>query len=87
VQNCSSAPDACLMGPAPGAAAAPPRPRKPRCRDECVVCLDARPSVTVHPCGHRKLCDGCAALVKAGKGECPYCRAPVERFEGPARKV
>jgi hypothetical protein len=67
--------------PTPSSPAAGPRPRKPRSRAECVVCLDARPSVTTHPCGHRVLCGGCAALVAAGKGECPYCRAPVVRFE------
>jgi hypothetical protein len=74
--------------PAPAGPAAP-RPRKPRSRPECVVCLDARPSVTTHPCGHRVLCGGCAALVAAGKGECPMCRAPVVRYEAgaPARKV
>jgi hypothetical protein len=67
--------------PAPSRPAAGPRPRKPRSRPECVVCLDARPSVTTHPCGHRVLCGDCAALVAASKGECPYCRAPVVRFE------
>jgi hypothetical protein len=68
-------------GPAPAAGtAATPRPKKPRSRAECVVCLDARPSVTTHPCGHRVLCGGCAQLVAASKGECPMCRAPVVRY-------
>jgi hypothetical protein len=68
--------------PAPSSPAEAVRPKKTRTRPECVVCLDARPSVTTHPCGHRVLCGGCAQLVAASRGECPMCRAPVARYEG-----
>jgi hypothetical protein len=74
-------PDSGPTGPAPGGAAVRHQAKAARPRRECVVCLDARPSVTTHPCGHRVLCGGCAALVAAGKGECPMCRAPVVRYE------
>jgi hypothetical protein len=77
----------CPTGPAPGVAPASKRSKAARLRRECVVCLDARPSVTTHPCGHRVLCGGCAQLVAAGKGECPMCRAPVVRYDACSGKL
>lgn len=44
---------------------------------ECVVCLDAPPSVHFTVCGHRVVCAACyAQLVHA---TCPICRKPAPR--------
>ena len=56
-----------------------PRPTKKRKRPatpvaasaECVVCLENEPLVTLVPCGHRKICSGCAIRCKH---KCPMCR-------------
>ena len=48
---------------------------------ECVVCMAAPRGTRLRPCCHALLCAPCAAeLVRRG-GECPACRAAVERYE------
>ncbi|KAG1672360.1 hypothetical protein FOA52_010978 [Chlamydomonas sp. UWO 241] len=44
----------------------------------CVVCMDVARSVTLMPCGHRVLCEGCCSSVHVSNGECPMCRTPIE---------
>jgi hypothetical protein len=49
---------------------------------ECVVCQDLPASHATVPCGHRCLCDGCAAILVALPGpaaKCPMCRTLVQR--------
>jgi hypothetical protein len=41
----------------------------------CVVCLDAHPTHTLAPCGHRCVCDACSQML-SGK-PCPICRVTV----------
>ncbi len=62
---------AAMSAPAEGAAWA----------DECVVCFAALRDMRLQPCCHALLCPPCAAeLVRRG-GDCPVCRAAVERYE------
>jgi hypothetical protein len=50
---------------------------------ECCVCLHdvlAKDLLLVYPCGHRCMCDACAAMLEARPLEkrlCPKCRAPL----------
>jgi hypothetical protein len=46
---------------------------------ECVVCLEEHRTTAMVPCGHRCVCDACAAsCFAAGQSRlCPMCRAPV----------
>merc|ERR1712096_402127 len=51
--------------------------------NECVICMDEPPSHVLIPCGHKCLCDECAAsgdfekMKAAGIVQCPICRAPI----------
>lgn len=48
--------------------------------DECVMCLDAEPSVTFPFCRHRVCCDACTQRIHKACGAlaaCPYCRGPI----------
>ena len=50
----------------------------------CVVCREAQtPCLAAYPCGHRCLCDGCAAEMRSRRAldECPMCRAPALRWD------
>jgi len=42
----------------------------------CVVCLDARSTMAVVPCGHLALCEACAGQLE--RLLCPVCRQPSE---------
>ena len=46
---------------------------------ECVVCMEEHRTTAMVPCGHRCVCDACAAsCFAAGQSRlCPMCRAPV----------
>ena len=57
--------------------------------DECVCCLDAKPTMLFVPCGHLATCRSCAVTTTpvAGSGsttevlrlkKCPMCRAHVD---------
>jgi len=53
-----------------------PRPTKKRKRPaaasaECVVCFENEALVALVPCGHRKVCSGCAERCNH---KCPICR-------------
>lgn len=43
---------------------------------ECVICMDRRRAVRLHPCDHALFCYDCA--VRTPRATCPICRAPVE---------
>jgi len=44
----------------------------------CVVCMDKERTHIFVPCGHRCVCEECAALVmRTAPPRCPYCRAGV----------
>jgi hypothetical protein len=45
--------------------------------EECVICLGARRTTAMDPCGHFCVCDACAASCLAGG--CPLCRGVVEK--------
>lgn len=44
---------------------------------KCMLCEEQLRSVTLAPCNHYVLCDGCAATTK----ECPYCQTPVQHHQ------
>ena len=83
------------IAPADHAAAIPPAahaahnsaPEERQCAtdllpaDECVICMSARRTTAMDPCGHFCMCDGCAAACLAAGGErsCPLCRGAVEK--------
>ena len=51
--------------------------------EECVMCLSDHRTVVLIPCGHRAVCEDCAATLlaplKTGRGVlCPLCRTTVE---------
>jgi hypothetical protein len=57
--------------------------------EQCVVCLDAEPTVLFAPCGHRCLCLGCMRAASASTADgggsrllhsCMVCRAHVDAF-------
>lgn len=48
---------------------------------ECTVCLSCPPASALLPCGHRCVCEACAAAVLAARPlppRCPLCRGAVE---------
>ncbi|CAD7700849.1 unnamed protein product [Ostreobium quekettii] len=45
---------------------------------ECMVCLCARRSACIVPCGHICMCYGCAMEVQNKKGVCPLCRGSID---------
>jgi len=45
--------------------------------DECVICMDQRKSHIVVPCGHRCVCQACAARITEEGETCPICRTAV----------
>jgi ankyrin repeat protein len=84
-------PPPCAAPPAPlppvaaaaEAQAAPPPPEAPASK-ECCVCLTDLPAqelLLVYPCGHRCVCEGCAAALHAqppAARRCPKCRQPLQ---------
>ncbi|XP_072932255.1 RING finger protein unkempt isoform X2 [Epargyreus clarus] len=44
---------------------------------KCMVCEERPRSVTLAPCNHYVLCEGCAGSAD----ECPYCQTPVQRHQ------
>jgi len=40
----------------------------------CSICMDARSSVMLMPCGHRNFCFGCVRKLR--NRDCPICRQP-----------
>ncbi|XP_053607396.1 putative E3 ubiquitin-protein ligase UNKL [Plodia interpunctella] len=44
---------------------------------KCMVCEEQPRSVTLAPCNHYVLCEGCAASAD----ECPYCQTPVQHHQ------
>ena len=62
-----------------------PKPNAPHHADvpaapgqaECSICLENRAACALVPCGHRCVCNGCAANEALLKS-CPLCRTPVQ---------
>jgi len=51
---------------------------EPAAKHECVVCLDAAVTMAFVPCGHRCVCEPCAAAVRAAPGRaCVVCRRSI----------
>ncbi len=48
---------------------------------ECCICFGELPAadvVALVPCGHRCVCEPCAAaLLRSNKRLCPYCEVPA----------
>ena len=47
--------------------------------EECMICLDAKPTTTVIPCGHRVVCDDCSVKLKETPDNqiCTQCRCEI----------
>lgn len=46
--------------------------------DECVICLDAKPTCYAKPCGHMNCCSKCLAILAAKQNpKCPCCRKDI----------
>lgn len=78
----------CLCCKSRVAAAAVPPPEPEAITIQCVVCMNAVPTVILEPCGHLILCEPCLQQLPGGRegGEprkCPKCRAEIDH----ARKV
>jgi hypothetical protein len=43
-------------------------------RQDCVICINARPDTLFLPCRHMCICVECASTMLAGDGKCPLCR-------------
>ena len=43
----------------------------------CIICMEAERTHLFVPCGHRCVCEACAALVMSENSECPMCRVPA----------
>jgi hypothetical protein len=69
--------------PAAALSSVPPPAAHAVATKECCVCLDDVPAADLHllfPCGHRCVCEACAAAVMAAEAaarRCPKCRAAV----------
>ena len=47
---------------------------------ECVICLDARATMIIVPCGHQCLCPADARVLQTQRSACcPMCQTPIER--------
>lgn len=44
---------------------------------ECVICLDASPTITFVPCGHKCLCNSCSDRMTSDL--CPLCRTRISK--------
>ena len=44
---------------------------------DCCICLMAKATQAVVPCGHLALCDDCAPEVRTTRGTCPICRRRI----------
>ncbi|KAH1010837.1 hypothetical protein HUJ05_005079 [Dendroctonus ponderosae] len=73
--SCEHAPSAPVLQDEASAPPNPPADIKAIVTLECVVCLDCRCDVIFVPCGHLCCCSECSASV----GQCPLCRAGIER--------
>jgi hypothetical protein len=47
-------------------------------RPLCSICMDNDVQVTLKPCFHACLCDGCALAIREVGDACPICRCIVE---------
>ena len=47
---------------------------------ECIVCLDAKPSVLAKECGHAVMCKECAQELMVTNSRCPVCRTPTKQL-------
>jgi len=44
---------------------------------ECVCCMDARPDITLLPCGHHCTCRTCYEIMRHKHNACPLCRVVI----------
>ena len=52
--------------------------------DLCTICYKNLPNITLLPCKHENICEGC--LIQLNRFMCPYCRARI-RFTIPHMKL
>lgn len=46
---------------------------------ECIICMDAKPSLAFIPCGHVCTCNGCSSKMgRHNMQNCPLCRRKIE---------
>ena len=46
---------------------------------ECVCCMDARPDITLLPCGHHCTCQNCYEIMRHKHNSCPLCRIVIKQ--------
>jgi uncharacterized membrane protein len=47
---------------------------------DCCICLQAKATQAIVPCGHLALCDECAPEVRTNRGTCPICRRRIYTY-------
>ncbi|XP_050539885.1 uncharacterized protein LOC126904704 [Daktulosphaira vitifoliae] len=47
--------------------------------ENCILCFDEKPSVTLDPCTHQ-FGNSCSIILKQKKFNCPICRRPIDNF-------
>ena len=47
---------------------------------DCCICLQAKATHAVVPCGHLALCDECAPEVRSKRSTCPICRCQIHSY-------
>tara|TARA_Y100000389_G_C17468978_1_gene528481 strand:+ start:7059 stop:7496 length:438 start_codon:yes stop_codon:yes gene_type:complete len=47
--------------------------------EECVICYDAIPNITLVPCGHHITCENCYNELRMKSSKCPLCRTTVNK--------
>lgn len=47
--------------------------------EECVICLDKKPNITLVPCGHHVTCKDCYEKYRFIKNTCPLCRISITK--------
>ena len=45
-------------------------------KDECGICMNAKPEMAALPCGHQSMCSKCSVHFQI----CPICREPITSF-------
>ncbi|KAJ8609193.1 hypothetical protein CTAYLR_008430 [Chrysophaeum taylorii] len=53
--------------------------RSPSSVVECLICADRDADAVLLPCGHSRVCYGCALEVLSAKNACPVCRKSVDQ--------
>jgi len=47
--------------------------------EECVICMDSSPNITLISCGHKVTCSTCYEQLRHKTNKCPICRKIIEQ--------